>query len=150
MVVRVERVLHLGAALVMCPVLRGRLRQAHDDVVRRAAPSLRNALDPRLVRAGAVHRRADVILVRRLVEVHRDLCAALEVYAQRDVVPEQDAQHAGNRKDQREAQEEPLLSKPVDISAAKQFHLKPSFRYQVLGSRCWIASGCPLSRGSRT
>ncbi len=73
--------------------------------------------------AGAVQRRADVVLIRRAVELHRDLGSAAEVDTQRNVVPEQHAQNAGDRKNQGEAEEVPLLPQPVDIDTAKQFHL---------------------------
>ncbi len=127
MVVRRKRILHLGTALVMRRVLRGRLRQVDDLVVLRG-PARRargrgDALHALVTNARRVQRRADMLFVRRRVEVHRHLRSAAEVNSQRNVVPERHAQNAGDRKQERKGQEVPLPSQPVDLYLAKQFHV---------------------------
>ena len=58
--------------------------------------------------------------------MNRDLGTALEVHAPRNAMPEQHAEHAGDREDQREAEEVPLLTQPVDVCVPKQFHVASS------------------------
>jgi len=57
-----------------------------------------------------------------MIEPDPNLSAALEVHVQRQMVPEKKAEHARDAKQQREGEEVPLLAKPVDINATKQFH----------------------------
>ncbi len=68
-------------------------------------------------------------------ELDADDGAAAEIDVEREVVPEEDGEKAGNAEDQREAEEIPLLSQPVDFWIMKQFHLR--FRLQIeIGSPC--------------
>src|ERR1035437_3451459 len=94
--------------------------------------------------AGFVQRLADVILMGRRIEGNRNLRAALEVHTFGDPVPEQHAQYARHGKNQREAEEIPLLAQPIDICVTKQFHLK--LQFSVLSS----VLSCQFPRPSMT
>src|ERR1700722_8371261 len=100
---------------------RGRLRQRDDYLIRRMSAGIADALNQRIMHSGTIHRLADMVIVWSLVERHPNLSAALEVDAHGNMVPKQNAQHAGDGKDQGEAEKEPLLSQPVDIRCFKQF-----------------------------
>jgi hypothetical protein len=68
-----------------------------------------------------IHGLPELVFIRRLVKGHPDLCPALKIDSQRNMVPEQNAQHAGDRKNQGKPEEEPLLPEPIDIRCTKQF-----------------------------
>ena len=80
------------------------------------------ALDPGIVDARAIRSSANLVDVRRLVKLHVDQRSALEVHPERNAVPEQHRQQAGHAENQREAEEVPLFTKPIDIYITKQFH----------------------------
>jgi hypothetical protein len=47
------------------------------------------------------------------------------------MVPEQDAQHTGDGKNQGKPKEEPLLPEPIDIRCTKQFQTHALLQYSV-------------------
>src|SRR5260370_104885 len=85
------------------------------------AAGIADPLNREIANPGLIHSLPEVVFIRRLVEGDADLRAALEVDATRDAVPEQHAQHAEDRKNQRKPKEVPLLPKPIDIRCTKQF-----------------------------
>jgi hypothetical protein len=54
------------------------------------------------------------------------------------MVPEQHAQHAGNRKNQGKPKEVPFLPEPVDIRCTKQLHENSSSQRQLLVAGCQL------------
>ncbi len=56
--------------------------------------------------------------------------AAAKVHVQRQAMPEEDGEQAGNAEDEREAEEIPLLPEPVDFCVMKQFHEIRLFRWR--------------------
>ena len=78
--------------------------------------------------AGLVDCGADVVGVGLSGKLDADDGAAAEVDVEREMVPEEDRQQAGNAEDEREAEEIPLLPKPVDFWIMKQFHENSAFR----------------------
>jgi hypothetical protein len=72
--------------------------------------------------AGLVEGGADVIFVGRTGEGHGDVSATLEVDAEGQVVPEEQAEDSSDGEDERKAEEVPLFPEPVDIRLTKQFH----------------------------
>ncbi len=98
MIVGIQSILDALPSRVVRLVGGRRLRQRDNHLVRRVAARVADPLNPRIMNARAIHRLANMILIRRLIERHAHLRAALEVDAQRNVVPEQNAQHAERRK----------------------------------------------------
>ena len=80
-----------AAAGVVVGVGGAGLRERDDLFVRDFTGPLADALDARVADAGFVEGLADAVLVGRGGEAHGDVRAALEVDAEREVVPEEDA-----------------------------------------------------------
>jgi hypothetical protein len=72
--------------------------------------------------AGAIQFGADRVLVGRVGELHIHKGSAAEVYAPRNVVPEQDGNEAGNAKDQRKGEKIPLFAEKIYVGIAKELH----------------------------
>ena len=65
---------------------------------------------------------ANPVHLRGVLKFQINERATLEIDAQRQPVPEEDGQQAGDAKNEREAEKIPLLSQPVDIDFMKKFH----------------------------
>src|ERR1700733_4505085 len=100
------------------------LWQRDDHLVARTLPDLiAEGLNAAVADTGLVHSITDAVRRRRRVELDVDQRAALEVDADRNMVPKEDGQQAGHAEDEREAEEIPLLPQPIDVYVVKQFHL---------------------------
>ena len=71
-----------------------------------------------------IHCLAHPVGVSRLVRLDIDQGAALEVDTAWNAMPEKHREYARDAENEREAEEIPLLAKPVDLYLAKQFHVE--------------------------
>ena len=122
MVVALQCSLNLLAPQVVRRLSRARLRQRDNHLVRRSAARIAHPLNQRAMDPSLVHRRTEMVLVRLRRKRHPQLRPALEVHAQRNMVPKQNAHQPRDREDQRKTKEIPLLAQPVDVCALEQFH----------------------------